>query len=175
MGYRVDFPRGYKAELDRLSGKELDNLRGRLNRAAERGVRAFDAYAHAKTTTHPPISSRVRYSKSAGTITLAVSGAVPSLRYVRVEPPFYVDTTGRNRQLVTVTGWTGLTVPVPRGFIWNGIILQRRETGRKLDNAKFYLMEHGALPTPAEILARCAGYVVEEVEKVLGQVGVSYE
>lgn len=175
MGYRVDFSRSYKAELDKLSVRELDNLRGRLNRAAERGVRAFDAYAHSKTTTHPPISARVRYSRAAGTITLAVSGAVPSLRYVRVSPSLDVSTTGSKRQLVTVTGWTGRTVPVPRGFIWNGIILQRRETGRKLDNAKFYLMEHGALPTPAEILARCAGSVVEEVEKVLGQVGVSYE
>lgn len=175
MGYRVDFSRSYNADLAALSGKEMDNLRGRLNRAAERGVRAFDTYAHSQTTTHPPISARVRYSRVAGTITLAVSGAAPSLRYVRVEPSLDVDTTGRNRQLVTVTGWTGLTVPVPRGFIWNGIILQRRETGRKLDNAKFYLMEHGALPTPAEILARCAGSVVEEVEKVLGQVGISYE
>ena len=175
MGYQVDFSRSYKAELDKLSDKEMDNLRGRLNRAAERGVRVFDAYAHSKTTTHPPISARVRYSRAAGTITLAVSGVAPSLRYVRVSPSLDVDTTGNRRQLVTVTGWTGLTVPVPRGFIWNGIILQRRETGRKLDNAKFYLMEHGALPTPAEILARCVGSVVEEVEKVLGQVGVSYE
>lgn len=175
MGYRVDFSRSYKVDLVALSGKEMDNLRGRLNRAAERGVRVFDAYAHSKTTTHPPISARVRYSRVAGTLTLAVSGAAPSLRYVRASPSLDVDTTGSKRQPVTVTGWTGLTVPVPRGFIWNGIILQRRETGRKLDNAKFYLMEHGALPTPAEILARCAGSVVEEVEKVLGQVGVSYE
>ena len=175
MGYRVDFSRSYRADLAALSGKEMDNLRGRLNRAAERGVRAFDAYAHSKTTTHPPIFARVRYSRVAGTITLAVSGAAPSLRYVRVSPSLDVDTTGSKRKLVAVTGWTGLMVPVPRGFIWNGIILQRRETGRKLDNAKFYLMEHGALPTPAEILARCTGSVVEEVEKVLGQVGVSYE
>lgn len=175
MGYRLDFSRGYKAELDKLSGKEMDNLRGRLNRAAERGVRAFDAYAHSKTTTHPPISARVRYSKSAGTVTLAVSGAVPSLRYVRVEPSLDADTTGRSRQLVTATGWTGRAVPVPRGFIWRGIILQRRETGRKLDNAKPYLMGRGALPRPSEILARCVGSVVTEVEAVLGQVGVSYE
>lgn len=175
MGYRVDFSRSYKADLAALSGKEMDNLRGRLNRAAERGVRVFDAYAHSKTTTHPPISARVRHSKSAGTVTLAVSGAVPSLRYVRVEPSLDADTTGRNRQLVTVMGWTGSSVPVPRGFIWRGIILQRRETGRKLDNAKPYLMERGALPRPSEILARCAGTVVTEVEAVLGQVGVSYE
>ena len=60
MGYRVDFSRSYKADLAALSGKEMDNLRGRLNRAAERGVRVFDAYAHSKTTTHPPISARVR-------------------------------------------------------------------------------------------------------------------
>lgn len=175
MGYRVDFSRSYKADLATLSGKEVDNLRGRLNRAAERGVRAFDAYAHSKTTTHPPISARVRYAKSAGTVMLAVSGVVPSLRYVRVEPSLDADTTGNRRQLVTVTGWTGRAVQVPRGFIWNSIILQRRETGRKLDNARQYLIEHGALPTPAEILARCVGSVVEEVEKVLGQVGVSYE
>lgn len=175
MGYRVDFSRSYKADLAALSGKEMDNLRGRLNRAAACGVWAFDAYAHAKTTTHPPISARVRYSKSAGTVTLAVSGAVPSLRHVRVEPSLDVDTTGRSRQLVTVTGWTGRAVPVPRGFIWRGVILQRRETGRKFDNAKPYLMERGALPRPSEILARCAGAVVTEVEAVLGQVGVSYE
>lgn len=175
MGYRVDFSRSYMADMAALSGKEMDNLRGRLNRAAERGVRAFDAYAHSRTTTHPPISARVRYSRVAGTIILAVSGKAPSLRYVRVSPWLDVDTTGSRRQPVTVTGWTGLTVPVPRGFIWNGIILQRRETDRKLGNAKFYLTEHGALPTPAEILARCAGSIVEEVEKVLWQAGVSYE
>lgn len=175
MGYRVDFSRSYKAELDKLSGRELDNLRGRLNRAAERGVRAFDAYAHEETTTHPPISARVRYSKSAGTVMLAVSGAVPSLRYVRVSPSLWTDTTGNRRQSVTVTGWTGRVVQVPRGFIWHELILQRRENRRKLDNARSYLIEHGALPTPAEILARCVGSVVEGVEKVLGQVGVSYE
>lgn len=175
MGYIGAASREYKAELDKLSEKDREDLLGRLNEAAARGVAAFDRYAHSNTTTHPPISAQVRRHKDSGTIMLAVSGWAPSLRYVRVEPSLYADTTGNNRRLVTVTGWTNRTVPVPRGFIWGGIILQRRETGRKLDNAKFYLMKHGALPTPAEILARCVGSVVEEVEKVLGQVGVSYE
>lgn len=166
MAYRIDFSRSYTADLAKLASKEMDSLRGRLNRAAARGVRVFDAYAHSKTTTHPPISARVKYSRASGTVTLAVSGKIPSLRYVRVSPTLDVDTTGRKRQLVTVTGWMGRSVAVPRGFIWRGIILRRGDR-KKLENAKAYLAEHGALPRPSEILSRCAGAITEEVEKVL--------
>lgn len=179
MGYSLRFHEKFVAALSGMSEREQDALRKRLNRAAERGVRAFDSFARTETTMHPPISARVSFGKYSQKITLAVSGRVPTLRYVRVTPD--VETTGRNRQPITVTGWTNKVVQVPRGFIWFGnyytvqkrnYVFQRRENAvRAFDSARRYLIERDALPTPAELLARCKNEVTMAVLEVLYERG----
>ena len=167
MGYksaRDEFNRG----LLSIDKRARLAMREQMKTAGARGVAVFDAYAHSHTTMHPPMFSAVKEAKDAMTVTLAVSGKVPTYGYVRVTPAITTDTTGANRQLVTVSGWRGRSVTVPRGFIWNGVILQRKSAqDRKLVNAKHYLRTSGALPTPAEVLAKCAGAVTEAVESAV--------
>lgn len=167
MAYRMSNDRDFAASLSRLSAREVEELRKRLGLAADRGVRTFDAYAQAETTTHPPMSARVLTSKRFNKITLAVSGKLPTYRYVKVSPGLDTPTTGRNRRAVSVTGWSNRAVSVPRGFVFNGTILQREQSSRYVSSAKNYLVEHGALPSPAEILARCKSDVVSAVMVVL--------
>ena len=163
---------GYKSARDEFNRDPLSidkrtrrAMREQMKAAGARGVAVFDAYAHSHTTMHPPMFSAVKAAKDAITVTLAVSGRVPTYAYVRVTPAITTDTTGANRQLVTVSGWRGRSATVPRGFIWNCVILQRKSAqSRKLVNAKHYLRTIGALPTPAEVLAKCAGAVTEAVE-----------
>ena len=172
MAYRMSSERDFAAGLSRMSAREVEELRKRLGVAAARGVRAFDAYAQAETTTHPPMSARVLTSKRFNKITLAVSEKLPTYRYVKVSPGLDTPTTGRDRRAVSVTGWSNRAVSVPRGFVFNGTILQRDQSRRYVDRAKTYLIEHGALPSPAEILARCKSDVVGAVmEELYGKRG----
>lgn len=167
MGYKSADDEFHRDWLS-IDKQTREAMREQMKTAGARGVAAFDAYAHSHTTMHPPMYSAVKESKDAFTVTLAVSGKVPTYGYVKVTPPLTTDTTGANRQPVTVSGWRGRSVTVPRGFIWNEVILQRKsDHDRKLVNAKYYLRAHGALPTPAEVLARCAGAVTEAVESAV--------
>lgn len=167
MAYTFDL-KDFGVNLSRMASKELDAFRKRMSRAAERGVKAFDSYAHTKTETHPPMAAHLHFSKRYNTITLAVSGMYPSFDLVKVNPGLETPTTGRNRRRVTVTGWTNRAVTVERGFVWNGLVQRRLEDfNRRFTSARPYLLSIDALPSPAQIFFRCRGEVVSAVMEAL--------
>lgn len=168
MAYLFHDIRGLDLDLARLSTREAEDLRIRIERAAARGVKAFDAFAHSATETHPPIAAHVSHSKRENKLILAVSGRAPTFRLVKVDPGLSTPTTGRNRQKVTVSGWSSRSVSIPRGFVWNGTVMQRLEGyGRDFTSARRYAAAHGALPSPAQILARCQSEVIGAVMEEL--------
>ena len=176
MGFKGDLD--IRRDVERMTRQDVAALSAGARKASKQGVAAFDQYAQTQTTTHPPMRATVRPVRGGYVLSFAVSPRVPTYKYITVHPSLTTNTTGRNRQLVTVTGWRGHTVSVPRGFIWDGIILMRKsETDRKLTSARDYLISQGALPTPAEILARCVGSVYLAVDDAIGAEfvqGVSY-
>lgn len=174
---------GYKGELD--ISREMGTLRRHAatavtsgaSKAADDGRVAFDAYTRAQTTMHPPMRASYRPSKGGFVLMFAVSPSRPRFRHLSVTPPLKVNTTGRNRRPVVVTGWRARSVEVPRGFIYNGAILQREATGRKVVSARGYLISRGAMPSPAELLARCRADVIVAAENAIGDAlirGVTY-
>lgn len=164
MGTKDTF-RTLPIDLSRMADAGRAALSASLDVAAREGVAKFSALAPRMTTTHPPMRSRVRVDEQGGVIELYVATKRPLLEYVEVSPGLSTDTTGRNRRLVTVTGWRGRSVKVEKGFIWNGKVWRR--TGRTFVSARRYLAGEGALPSPAEILADAAEKVADAVTGAL--------
>lgn len=160
MGTKDTF-RTLPIDLSRLADAGRAALSASLDVAAREGVAEFSALAPRMTTTHPPMRSRVRVDGRGGVIELYVATKRPLLEYVEVSPGLSTDTTGRNRRLVTVTGWRGRSVKVEKGFVWNGKVWRR--SGRTFVSARRYLAAEGALPSPAEILADAAEKVANAV------------
>lgn len=164
MGIKDTF-RTLPVDLFRLADAGRAALSASLDAAAREGVAEFSALAPRLTTTHPPMRSRVRADEQGGVIELYVATKRPRLEYVAVSPGLSTDTTGRNRRLVTVTGWRGRSVKVEKGFVWNGKAWRR--VGRTFVSARRYLAAEGALPSPAEILADVAEKVANAVTGAL--------
>lgn len=185
MGFAIDI-RALEIQLSAMSDATMQQIRGRVKEAEKAGQDVFSSYAAHHVTTDPVLRSRVMTSKDSCTITYTASIKWPKLETVEVSPSLSHDTTGRNRQRVTVTGWRGKPVEIPKGFIWQGR-LWRRDPGRRgygeygglyLDErwhwkapivyvSGRYLWEMDGLPRPADVLTRCAGDLIKSVEGVL--------
>ena len=152
-------------DLSRMADAGRAAFSASLDVAAREGVAEFSALAPRMTTTHPPMRSRVRVDERGGVIELYVATKRPLLEYVEVSPDLSTNTTGRNRRLVTVTGWRGRSVKVEKGFLWNGKVWRR--TGRTFVSARRYLAAEWALPSPAEILADVAEKVADAVTRAI--------
>lgn len=180
MGFAIDI-RALEIQLSAMSDVTMQQIRGRVEEAEKAGQDVFRSYATHHVTTDPVLRSRVMTSKDSCTITYTASIKWPKLEAVEVSPPLSQDTTGRNRQRVTVTGWRGKPVELPYGFIWQGR-LWRRDPYRPLIPSRGsytgwqqaivyvsgrYLWDLDALPRPADVLTRCAGDLIKSVEGVL--------
>lgn len=179
MGYAIDI-RALEIQLSAVSDATMAQIRSRTEKAVKAGQDVFNAYAVNHVTTHPTIRSATRTAKDSCTVTYQASIKWPKLKYVEVSPPLSQDTTGRNRQPVTVTGWRGKPVTIPMGFIWQSSLwrrdpsrLQYWPAGEPYSQQAIvyvsgrYLWGLDGLPRPADVLTRCAGDLIREVEGVL--------
>lgn len=183
--------RSFEVQLAAMSEEAIRDVKSRLDAAAEAGLAVFDRYAKNMVTSRPTLKRFIRKDPAACSITYTASLRWPKIESIQVTPSLAQDTTGRNRQPITVTGWVGKPVTIPMGFIWQGR-LWRRDPGRRgygayetKTSGGFYLDEHGhwkdpivyvsgrylweldGLPRPADVLTRCAGDVIAATEEVL--------
>lgn len=186
MGYNANSFKALSVDLSALSNASVEALTASLGDAAKAGVYKYDAITKVLTTMRPPMRDVVKVNKGkGGTITLWVSEKHPKEAYITIIPPLSTETTGRNRQPIRAIGWRGKAVEIPRGFIWNGVLYRRighpagevsksrrwyasdEDSTWHITKARKWLVDNGALPSPAQILAKCAtevaGAVVEAI------------
>lgn len=179
MGYNADSFKALSVDLSALSKASVEAFTASLGDAAKAGVYKYDAVTKALTTTRPPMRAVVKVNRGkGGTITLWVSEKHPKEAYITIIPPLSTDTTGSKRQPIRAIGWRGKAVEIPRGFIWKGVLYRRvvheagsairrwsydDYTGSHVTKARKWLVDNGALPSPAQILAKCADEVADAV------------
>lgn len=180
MGFAIDI-RALEIQLSAMSDATMQQIRGRVKEAEKAGQDVFSSYATHHVTTDPVLRSMVMTSKDKCTITYTASIKWPKLETVEVSPSLSHDTTGRNRQQVTVTGWRGKPVEILYGFIWQGRLWRRDPYRPRIPSRTSftgeqqaivyvsgrYLWDLDALPRPADVLTRCAGDLIKSVEGVL--------
>lgn len=174
--------RSFEVQLAAMSEEAIRDVKSRLDAAADAGLAVFDRYAKNMVTSRPTLKRFIRKDSAACSITYIASLRWPKIESIQVTPSLAQDTTGRNRQPITVTGWVGKPVSIPRGFIWQGRLWRRdpaREgygtyvdaRGYQKDPIVYvsgrYLWELDGLPRPADVLTRCAGDVIAATEEVL--------
>lgn len=144
------------ADLSALAGAPIAALKARASEAVSAAVSTFDertasAFVFSGKDASP-MGSEVSVSDKGAKIRVMVSRAPVRLQWLQVSPDLSVDTTGARRQPVRVTGVNGRVVEVPRGFIWDTLIFQRQ--GKKIVNAKSFLVKSLADPSPAYALGK---------------------
>jgi hypothetical protein len=159
-------------DLSAMAGEPMESIQAHALAAYDSAVEAFDArcgerYVFAGRGA-APMGKRVEASKDGLTLRLLVSARPVSVRNLRVRPGLTVATTGSNRAAVFAASEKGRDVEVPRGFVWNGGIFQRRENDpRKIDSAKAFLVKAGADLSPAAVLGRLKDDVVKAATDAL--------
>lgn len=184
--------RSFEIQLAAMSSAEISRMRDRLDAASEAGLAAFDQYARNKVTSRPELKRYLRKSADSCSITYIASLRWPKIEEIQVTPSLSQDTTGRNRQPITVTGWVGKPVLIPYGFIWQHRLWRRipydyEAMFKKENRGKYkvygyfngqwkepivyvsgrYLWELDGLPRPADVLTRCVDEVIAATEGVL--------
>lgn len=169
MGYNADSFKALPVDLSALSKASVEALTASLGDAAKAGVYKYDAVAKALTTTHPPMRAVVKVNKgNGGTITLWVSMKHPKEAYITIIPSLSTDTTGAKRQPIRAIGWRGKAIEIPNGLIWGEKLYRRVGHGHgHITLARKWLVDNGALPSPAQILARCAVEVADAVSEAI--------
>lgn len=184
MGRAAIDHRSFEVQLAAMSEEAIKDVSGRLEEAADAGLVAFDRYAKNMVTSRPTLKRFTRKNSTGCSVTFVASLRWPKIEEIQVRPSLSQDTTGRNRQPITVTGWVGKPVTIPMGFIWQGRLWRRdpsrsvRTYGYYTDRRGYdkdpivyvsgrYLWELDGLPRPADVLTRCAGEVIAATEEVL--------
>lgn len=160
-------------DLSRMAGEPVDAVIARAEEAAAASVSVFDTRNAQNFVTSgkasAPMAHTVRASDSGVTIRLVVSSRPLSIRDLRVRPGLDSPTTGSRRTAVRVMGRVGREIEVPRGFIWNGSVFMRDAVGRKISNAKSFLIKSGADPSPARMLGESQDDVAAAALAVLSE------
>jgi len=176
--------RSFEVQLAAMSEEAIRDVTSRLDAAADAGLAVFDRYAKNAVTSRPTLKRFTRKNSVACSITYIASLRWPKIEEIQVTPSLAQDTTGHNRQPITVIGWVGKPVTIPMGFIWQGRLWRRdpvrsgRAYGYYTDSRGYdkdpivyvsgrYLWELDGLPRPADVLTRCAGEVIAATEEVL--------
>lgn len=159
-------------DISAMAGEPMESIQAHALAAYDSAVEAFDAKSSEQYVFSgrdaAPMGKRVEASKDGLTLRLLVSARPVSARNLRVRPGLTVPTTGSNRAAVFAASETGRDIEVPRGFIWNGGIFQRRENEpRKIDSAKAFLVKAGADLSPAAVLGRLKDDVVKAATDAL--------
>lgn len=162
------------ADLSALAGAPIAALKARASEAVSAAVSTFDERTASvfvfsgKGAT--PMGSEVSVSDTGSRIRVMVSSSPVKFQWLQVSPDLSVDTTGARRQPVRVTGVTGRTIEIPRGFIWNTLIFQRQ--GKTFVNAKSFLVKALADPSPAYALGKSSGAVADSaINALMGALG----
>lgn len=168
--------RALPVDLSVLAGAPIEAIEANVAVATATALSVFDSRTQANYVASgravAPMGTVVETSKDGVTIRHMVSARPISISDLSVSPSLVVPTTGRDRKRVTVEGKRGRVIEVPRGFIWNFSIFMRRETGRKIDNAKAWLVHAGADPSPAAMLGDAAPDVIAaETDRLLHGLG----
>ena len=172
--------RAFEVQLAAVSEEAIRDVTSRLNAAADAGLAVFDRYAKNAVTSRPTLKRFIRKDSTACSIIYAASLRWPKIEEIQVTPSLAQDTTGRNRQPITVTGWVGRPVTIQMGFIWQGRLWRRDPArpdygayadARGKDPIVYvsgrYLWDLDGLPRPADVLTRCATDVIAATEEVL--------
>lgn len=159
-------------DLSAMAGEPMESIQAHALAAYDSAVEAFDAKSSERYVfagrDAAPMGKRVEASKDGLTLRLLVSARPVSVRNLRVRPGLTVPTTGGNRAAVFAASEKGRDIEVPRGFVWNGGIFQRRENEpRKIDSAKAFLVKAGADFSPAAVLGRLKDDVVKAATDAL--------
>lgn len=159
-------------DLSQMADAPMAAVRAHAQEAALTAVSVFDTRTAEKFVASgksvAPMGTTIKVEDKGVTIRHGVSSKPPSIREFSVTPGLDVPTTGANRQRVTVEGWRGRPIEVPRGFIWNGTIFMRAETGRGIAPAKDWIIRAGGCPSPAAMLGASANDVISaETAKLL--------
>lgn len=158
-------------DLSAMAGEPMESIQAHALAAYDSAVEVFDAKSSERYVfagkLAAPMGKQIRASKKGVTVKLFVAAKPVSLRRLQVRPGLSVPTTGRNRSAVHVAAEKGRDIEVPRGFVWNGGIFMRRENGRKIDSAKSFLVKAGADISPAAVLGRLKGDVIQAATDAL--------
>lgn len=151
--------------LQQLANAPIEAVATRAQAAASLGVSVFDAVSAQKFVSSgrltAPMGTRITVTRKGVTIRQAVSRRPISIRDLRISPGLDTPTTGANRRRITAEGRRGRVIEIPRGFIWNGTVFMRDETGRKVKPAKGFLVKSGADPSPAAMLGVASKDVID--------------
>jgi hypothetical protein len=164
--------RALPVDLSRMAGAPMTAVRAHAQEAALTAVSVFDTRTAEKFVASgksvAPMGTTIKLEDKGVTIRHGVSSKAPSIRAFSVTPGLDVPTTGADKRRVTVEGWRGRPIEVPRGFIWNGTIFMRAETGRGIAPAKDWIIRAGGCPSPAAMLGASANDVISaETAKLL--------
>lgn len=167
--------KGLKAlplDISAMAGEPMESIQAHALAAYDSAVEVFDAKSSERYVfagkLAAPMGKQIRASKKGVTVRLFVAAKPVSFRHLQVRPGLSVPTTGRNRSAVHVAAEKGRDIEVPRGFVWNGGIFMRREDEpRKIDRAKPFLVKAGADISPAAVLGRLKGDVIQAATDAL--------
>lgn len=152
--------RSLPVDLQRLADAPIEVIQASVSQAVATALSVFDTTAAQKFVSSgkqsAPMGTHIAISKRGVKIRHGVSARALSISDLRITPALSHPTTGASRQRVTAEGRRGREIEVPRGFIWNGTVFMRNETGRKIAPAKGWLIAAGADPSPAAMLGEAA-------------------
>ena len=158
-------------DLSAMAGEPMESIQAHALAAYDSAVGAFDVKTSEQYVFSgrgaAPMGKRIEMSKDGLTLRLFVSARPVSIHNLQVSPGLSVATTGRNRSTVHVASEKGQDIEVPRGFVWNTGIFQRREGTRKIDSAKPFLVKSGADLSPAAVLGRLKSDVIQAATDML--------
>lgn len=160
-------------DLSAMANEPIEAVIANTEQAYHAAVDVFDVQSSQTFVSSgrsvAPMGRKISASKNGVKITLVVSPKPLHINDLDVRPGLSNDTTGANRQRVTVSGRKSTVIEAPRGFIWNGSVFMRRKDSRKIDNAKAFLIKAGADPSPARMLGECAEEVSSAAVAVLSE------
>lgn len=162
-------------DISAMAGEPMEAIQAHALAAYDSAVEAFDAKSSERYVfagkLAAPMGKQIRASKKGVTVKLFVAAKPVSFRHLQVRPGLSVPTTGRNRSAVRVAAEKGRDIEVPRGFIWNGGIFMRtgtrKDKWRGVDSAKSFLVKAGADISPAAVLGRLKGDVIQAATDAL--------
>lgn len=159
-------------DLSAMAGEPMESIQAHALAAYDSAVEVFDAKSSERYVfagkLAAPMGKQIRTSKKGVTVKLFVAAKPVSFRRLQVRPGLTVPTTGSNRAAVFAASEKGRDVEVPRGFVWDGGIFQRRENEpRKIDSAKAFLVKAGADLSPAAVLGRLKDDVIQAATDAL--------
>ena len=181
INYRKDLSlNALPLDLRAMADEPVEAIQARAGAAAQAALAAFDLGASGKFVFYGPQSApmhtTVKSSKKGVTIICIVSDRPVRTKYLAVSPTLTRDTTGRNRQAITVSGRIGQSVEVPNGFVWSHSIWRRisgyhegkdGKVRSNITSARPWLVNAGANPSPANVLAATENEVTGAVTELL--------